>query len=534
MVNLSAEEFFREVFGSFQMNTCWKNFLHEYNTLCYWLGYPVYPVPSADTHGDGEVNQWESRFAPSVIARSDAALLGLSSPRFALRVYPRTDAPFFVNFRRVREVWFRMTEETRECFVSAAPNAIRYEWDNWNDEIKQQNGWRLLQAMGDCYLEEPERYRQYFKLCSRHLALDFGECLPGEPQQPGTVFIRFFDAVGQCGHASAFMAACIHEHADAVHGLHEISYFSSNESEESNSFPITPLTMGNLEEYGEKIGLRGSLQIALNHDDVQLRSQRCKYAIRGYLNSKIPVITIVDLNRLNGYGSPFCNEDPGKSIHELNNTPIWTTKSQHDSAAHQLSKENQPSESHFLTIIGCSKKASSGVFIIHDPGSYPYLQIRSEKLLASRPYYKGASGDSTMIKLHDPSFVVYHPDRVKLPLLCQYVRSEQGEMMRLGILDYLELMEDVEFGEFILIKTSGARRKLIGETWHGLDRILLSRAANACDKYFLMHGERWVWIQIKKDSFCIWDAEQALDYEVTDRPNLRHFSRLILVTSDNN
>ena len=48
----------------------------------------------------GEKTPFHPRIAPSIIARSEAELLGISTPRFGIRVYPNDNS--FVNIRRRR------------------------------------------------------------------------------------------------------------------------------------------------------------------------------------------------------------------------------------------------------------------------------------------------------------------------------------------------------------------------------------------------------------------------------------------------
>ena len=500
---LTDQAFYEQILGPSHTPAERRHLLRDASLLCRWMEFPPFPPE------DG--NSIKARYAPSVIARSDATLFGVSGPRFAVRLYPEDQGGSFVNFRRTAALWSAMSQAQKESIKEASPRLMWEEATVLNPFAAAtdpyQAGWRILEKVGDCFLEVPSRFRRRYRIAMRRMAKAFGEGTPGADATPphegpyGTTFVRYFDASGVCGQACGFMVACLLEAASSVHGLHEISYWIAQDPVGSG-FNIKGMTFPELESYASVLGLAGDLQHV--HDLQKNPDPDVRYgsALRGYLNSRIPVIVMVDLNRLNGYGSGLeLNEPVGDPIHVTNRTGVHYPQHGDDQGA---GLRYQPKDSHYVVLVGCSKDPSSNSFLMHEPSSLPYLEITLDQLVASRPYLD-EHGDRSLLKLHERSLMAWVEQAVTLPLLSQHLTGGGVEAIRVGLLDLLELYGHSISGEFLLGKAEDIRRRLQQEPW-SIPSGVIAAACDAIDRLDVSPS-RWLWIQLQDTTYRIWDAQ---------------------------
>ena len=170
----------------------------------------------------------KSRYAPSIVCRGEAELLGSRTPRFAIRVYLPSGG--FVNTRRLGS------------FCQQAQNWLTIRWGPRGRKAK--NGYRGWQpwssaarelerssCVADCLLPVPLRLRDDFHVVTACLTKAFGECCPRLPDRAPdresdcSLYVRpIATGGGLCAQAVCLMAtSLLHPFAKAVHALAEVT-----------------------------------------------------------------------------------------------------------------------------------------------------------------------------------------------------------------------------------------------------------------------------------------------------------------------
>ncbi len=368
--------------------------------IARWLGYSV-------DGDDGFLNRPDAcRWAPSLISRSDAELFGISTPRFSLRVYFDAAGKSFVNLRRARTLWMNVPRDHRGFLI---PTKHRL------------SDTPVLELVGDCFLEVPERFRSRYYVITAQLGAAYGEEKLVEDGVHGTPFVRYTDVVGICGHAVCYIASALHEHSSSVYGLTEISALLWDHH--PHIFEIGGLSAKEIVAFFSVVGLRSSLQqipISVFSSQATFTNRRLTRdeiycdALRSYLLSNAPVIVTVDFNRINGIGARDCKTQCSTPLHDRasgNDTGFFNGDGQ--TIAPRAALQPKP---HYVILVGCGLQNMNKSFLLHDPLTSPYLQVTCAQLVQSAPYVT-MDGSATLLRIAPPSMLPVTAEAVQMPLL---------------------------------------------------------------------------------------------------------------------
>lgn len=344
------------------------------------------------------------RFAPSVIARSELDLFGVSTPRFAIRV--RLENSGFVNIRRLRRLLDAVEQQT----------AWRDVPDQVLEGLNRTAGYwiadSLLRPPRECF---DRRFPgEQFEFLTARLAVEYGEAgRDDQPQPAWTPFVAFLPiGGGLCAQASCFMALCLSKDVATIYSIAEISHLAGSDDErfeiggmsmfQIRSFFQTNPGLRNVRTDGFKRGglrvpwgLTAQLQQVTSlveeiGNDQAMLALLLKVAVRAYCLNGIPIIAHVALDRLTGadQGKGPWNTNP---VISLNGTEIDRDNRRKlpfgiRSAVH---KETD-TDNHCVVIIGCSQNR----LIFNDPATFPFLEATYDEFLACRATRIVKSGTS--------------------------------------------------------------------------------------------------------------------------------------------
>jgi hypothetical protein len=337
----------------------------------YLYGSNESPIDAVELHNS-------IRLSPSIIARSESELLGISSPRFAFRAYIHRVG--FVTIRRRRCTHDRIfalhgdKEYLPDLISRVSDGIVGNRTPEWTEEDSLAN-W-----IADCMLAVPMRLlTDDLKVITCDLSQDYGEKY-NEPLVPFVTHVEF--GGGLCAQAACFMVLCLVEHPKIV-GISEITYQAAqwaksktinaigeeSESATEDLLRIRGLTPLQIESFfNSQKELSAQLQ-CLSTLKANAKSRICK-ALRVYVKNAIPVIQIVSLARMLGYGqnppAPIVILSD-KVVHgEYNRLPMGTRDNL------DLSEE----AGHCIVVIGCNDKG----FLINDPASFPFIPCTDEQI----------------------------------------------------------------------------------------------------------------------------------------------------------
>ena len=303
------------------------------------------------------------RYAPSPIIRSECELLAVSCPRFALRAC-LPDGSFF-NLRRLP----LLRETVDDWFEPQADSSVARPTDDRPAELLR----RLIDIDGMCvadsYLMPPPWIdREYNTLRSTYAAAYGDNAMEGVP------FLRHIPlGGGMCAQACAFMAtAILHDYADRIPGIPEITVLAHSSSRTDHSLPISGLDARLMSAYFASVNLNATQlspptygQAAPNFirslglgacDIYDCATLEC--VLRSYLSSGMPVILFLD-------GPSF-----------------WSRVLPSNGIEPRFSSSARP-ESHAVLAVGCHDRMQHK-FLINDPASFPFLASTSLDLHSSR------------------------------------------------------------------------------------------------------------------------------------------------------
>jgi hypothetical protein len=224
----------------------------EVSILQKWLNLPKDPTPSwhkelrAQVTSKGlqqTVRGWETRFAPSIVCRSEAELFAVSMPRFALRV--RLPNSSFANLRRLGSLCGQL-----EAWLIHS----RWRWIHSLYALIAGEPSRVLanaRCVADAFLLPPSRISDHFITISAPLAKAYGECEANHPETNGTIYARHIKAGGgMCAQASCLMAAALlPQYAKAVHGVAEITALARDRLVENTRISLSGLYPSEMQRY---------------------------------------------------------------------------------------------------------------------------------------------------------------------------------------------------------------------------------------------------------------------------------------------
>lgn len=316
----------------------------------------------------GAATEYEPRIAPSIIARSEAELLGISSPRFAIRVYLKNGS--FANIRRRRTT----ARQIRKTYSESMADHL----------LAQKNNW-----IGDCLLVPPERLvQQGFKFLTCSLGRDYGEDL-----QSATPFVTHISiGGGLCAQAAAFMAICLLKNEN-IYGIAEITLLASDAPAKIEIHGLKPRS---LQRFFQEAGLAAQLQcIALvppaRISELEKQVEYIRAALRIYVDNRIPVLVMLSASRMLGLY-------PNETKPSIPDPIIKSSKRQLDADATLLplggalhyegSRIKEPNDTqrdhHCVVVVGRNMDASC--FLLNDPATFPFVKCTPEQMFNARNY----------------------------------------------------------------------------------------------------------------------------------------------------
>lgn len=358
------------------------------------------------------------RTAPSLITRSETFMLGIPSPRFAIRMAidnPESGKLWgFVNLRRMARF---VDEVSRSDFIHP-PHMLGHPI-SW---LKSRR-WRTLLAKGSCVADGlfsvPERYLRpdwHILSAPRELAQAYGE----DGLDRTIPYLKHIDFVGggMCAHACCFMASALAYRSIAtLHSIGDISYLASHRDGEDKprSFTMTGLREQEILSYFDHSHspLRASCQ-SDSFLSLSLRSQppqqnspaytQLALAIKAYIRSGFPIIFPLDKGRMEG-GGP-------EGIQPVN---VYRRGGVTWIADRKCPARRIANRCHAVLAIGCREHAGTLDVLINDPAEMPFIEVSLLHLLHDRPYDSTASKPfSSLAPVH---FLPIVPKKVHLPLL---------------------------------------------------------------------------------------------------------------------
>jgi sugar phosphate isomerase/epimerase len=453
------------------------------------------------------------RLAASVVARSEAELYGLSSPRFALRA--DIGRMGFVNIRRLQ-----LFAERFEC---------RFPGQGNNHKLRQN----ILKSIciADSLIVRP-------KWCSEYHVLGSGlDGLYGEEfgDVESTPFMQHTPiGGGMCAQAVCFMSmVCYAQTANFIPCVAEITH--------SHQQATGEMALGGMKvnevvrffneyrrerpcmESGEPIGLRASLGFVSAHPD---KLAEARVALSSYLESRVPIVLPVDLYRMWGRLPGKKKTRIGESLLLGNRVPIVPKM-----------PECIRESGHMVLLVGSKPDTGSNEekqFLVNDPASLPFIPASLGDLFEVRQYRPGC-GPANLAWQSPMMPIPITPSKVKMQLLQTApdkprFLEDDTSWMREGLIDIAKMVNHVNAadpdmrhlpsygddswpGQFRLVDFAGdadsIEKQLAGFPCHGV-RALRHLATDG-----RLHAQ-WYWIQYisPKDksrdpsSLWVWDAQQ--------------------------
>jgi|GEM_PF-2402951 len=324
---------------------------------------PQYDQNSNDTSGIS------FRIAPSIITRSEAELLGISAPRFALRATlfdSKNRSLGFVNLRRLRS------------FRDAVSRRLGLHLGHELMASLEHRVTCLADGLFDPRVAYPD-----FTVITTTLAGLYGE----EGPECGVPFVTHFPiGGGLCAQAIAFQATLLrYRECKALFGVSEITLLANDDVRDNGVLSIPGAS-----SYLNFSGLRTSqISAFFNHPavglgttpqrlfyvrDAQARLLRWKAALLAFLGSGIPVIVTVDPTRM----APMFKHDFPAAI-----LPRY--------------RSDQPSQ-HCVLAVGFCR--DSNEVLLNDPSTFPLLRCRIDDLYCMAPQQYGGPND-VLLPIHD-------------------------------------------------------------------------------------------------------------------------------------
>lgn len=450
--------------------------------------------------------EWACRYAPSIIARSEAELFGVSVPRFAIRVYLDKERRNFVNARRIGEFAASVSGwGTRQAQREHHLDAVRVKWLTRLASHPARTI-RKNTCVGDCLLRFQER--DGWDVLETELGVAYGEGTP----IVATPYVRHISLPGGglCAQACAFMAtSLLHQHCHGVYGVAEVTALAAPPlAGAAQPPPVSEMKLTGLLEPAllhyfkhRDVGLRATRQFSAPpapHERLPL-NRPFRRALAAYLASGMPVVLPLDFGRMAGLGyGDLKYEDSifGKQHPRIAQSVV------------QDSHIRRP-RPHATLLVGCGEQ---GGFLLSDPATYPFLKVDAEQLVQASCYLH-----RDMKELAKRVFIPVTPAAVKLPLESYQEPYWHNGRYRLsvaqdGLLNMVgalrqrlrarRALRPERPWEFRLLPA----RELLGHTLIPGGAVPALR--RALGRWAETHPDHWCWLHIAKGSLWVWDAQQ--------------------------
>lgn len=460
------------------------------------------------------------RYAPSIIARSEVELFGLSMPRFAARAYLNGDTSSFVNARRLKLFVEQAPEFAKRKLKPREQGAIKEasELSHRSPEyLSPARAAEGISRIGDCYLARPHNC-EGFEILQVQLAQAYGEAVKTRDRFPGTPFMRAVDMAGGglCAQACCFMATVLlHEFASGVYGIAEITYYavqSKSSDGPIRELSLSGLTLESMARYFKRIRLRAPvLALDERHRVVpeDLRRNIKEAAFRAYVRSSMPVVVPVDLGRLFGLQPRFKG---GRRTLSRRTESIYGSPDNREKIPPQLRAQGFRHHNHAVVLVGYNKATRQ--FLFNDPAVRPFVKATATEILEAAPY-------------SEPSrFLPITPADVRIPLLSSgnvlglfetIVLLQQSPLVRSHYPQTSDDEYSLEHVYLLRCRDLSARAKAVvleppfqGNTENWKEALLtsLTDAIPGLVQRLPRGEENWLWVQFTRSSIWFWDAER--------------------------
>jgi hypothetical protein len=481
-------------------------------------------------HGieDRRSSEWEtprSRFAPSLMVRSESEIFALSGPRFALRVYLDDHLGSFVNVRRVDDVTSRLRNTP---FVTLAAHHIGEDYTPMIGGGKISDAIRGSAAsavhIADGLLVPPQKLNSEYFILTVDLGREYGE----GRAIVGTPFALPLSGIGggKCAQGAIFMTSALLlgmplQPRDqwprvCIHGPGEVTAIVTRRGD-NRALTLRGLTMSQIQSYFEQTDRRCLVQgNARQRESMHSRHHYqtiFEAVLRGYLRSGVPVILPVDSNRL---GQPNASKIPN------------------------------PETNHSIVLVGYDrgpKTQATAEFIANNPSGKPFRAFSGQHLWDATFTDETIANDDL-----GRTICVALPRRINLSLetlvvIQQIEGRRRVEAIRPGVIDLALLLQSENdfnrqttsaysvkalisqtgqpfaLGEFMLSRIDVPSKRV------GLDRLLNADLISDAEredeslaicwhKVSEQWPHRWCYVQYRSaewdannESIWIWDAE---------------------------
>ena len=417
----------------------------------------------------------EYRFAPSIITRSECEVLGLPSPRFAIRTQG-LDSIGFVNLRRIE-----ITKKTLD-----APG---------KDDIAKM----VSCCIADCLLIPPDQLDNDYHILKTNLWEVYGEKDNGKNAFPYVKYTQM--GGGLCSQACCFMAtALLHQYSQGIYAIPEITMIALVTDFKPEFLSFHGLTIRQMQKFfrDPRVGLNAVDEVLLVADGVgdDLAKKRISFVIRSYILSGVPVFQIMD-------NSLLCRanySEPGDD---------YTT----------------PFNARHCLIINGVKKLDRDKFIVADPStlfSHPFVERTIDEIWCSRIFVK---------KDKFLAFLPVLPVNMNVSLLPyqHHIDSKENPLRNFSLIDDEIILNGVELDncELRLVKLDTEHGIV---TLEGADTSILSQDnikhklenwavdnKDLCDKWF------WILFQKNPENKQINQAsiyDTAIDFDPNEEGKL--------------
>jgi hypothetical protein len=354
--------------------------------------------------GNGPRAPLRFRYAPSIISRGEAELLGLSMPRFAIRVYlDEVGRRNFVNARRIEEFADRVkpfvprrSDPGWKRFVGAPDESYTETADGTTPEALVAKA----HSVGDCVLDPRYTPRtQGFQVLTTPLRDVYGErpsaaaSAASAGRAPGAVpFVRYFSPLsgGMCAQSACFMATTLlqHHHPEAprgaasgaaasavkpapprIHGVSEVTALAQGES--FHELDLSGLTWYQIAAYLVTAGRACLTQRYLGRAGGPYDGRALALVLRAYVRSGMPVIFPINC-------SCMCDRNTGDGA-DLVPGIYRSNLSATGFAEIQLDGDYRAVD-HTVVVVGCGSADRSDDFLINDPRMYPFVRASARQL----------------------------------------------------------------------------------------------------------------------------------------------------------
>lgn len=331
-----------------------KHYEEIFNVLQFMAVY-------LETDPPKTVQQAAFRLAPSAVCRSDALLLGVSTPRFGCRGYFGRNKSNFINFRRspllvenAPRLWANPKENEKGEYSVVS--------ERHPDFLTPQEFVKKQPLLADAVFTLPEKYQdENWIVITAELGTAHGE----RPMPRSLPFAQALQLSGTCAPAVLFMASSLLEGvASSVYGLAEISALAGDPS--ASQLVITSLPKEKIQRAAAAMGLHIPNQIIrlkaiadqkINSEKQMVGdAQQIFDAIRIYVEAGVPVIL-----------------------------PVMHARFQKEGGYTECPKRIKDAENvgHAMLAVGISNRRGDDRILIMDPATIPFLPVRASALVNS-------------------------------------------------------------------------------------------------------------------------------------------------------